>query len=143
MNHLFLNKELSLLAKEKGFNQQCLAAYIKGTLKGCGLINFQTDGTFNNWGAGNEEQPWIAAPLYQQIIDFFIKKEISIDVFPFELNKWAFLIEKIGVEGFTRENGELRKVPRNINTPSCLGNALFDSRNLALDKAIEETFELI
>jgi hypothetical protein len=78
MNQLFLPYELALMAKEKGFDEPCMAYYnddkilcIKKGNPLSGIIN-QDCHRLN-----------IIAPLYQQLIDWFREKHnliITIDV---------------------------------------------------------------
>ena len=44
MNKLFVPYHLAVLAKKKGFDEGCIAAYIKEQLRGCGALNFEVDG---------------------------------------------------------------------------------------------------
>jgi hypothetical protein len=60
MKHLFLNKDLSLLAKEKGFDEKVLALWNNNKL------------VFNP--NKNSSKDYIPAPLYSQIIEWFMKK---------------------------------------------------------------------
>ena len=124
MKHLFLNKHLSLLAKEKGFDNPCLAIY---TPEG----NFQhllhIDGndkffSFNNSGCISET---CTAPLYQQIIDWFeIEHQIYIYTFKY-IGRWNWKIDTEIIIGlFNKGEG-------------------FDNKYEALNKAIEEAFKLI
>jgi len=83
MKHLFAPYELALLAKEKAFNEPCLAAFIPGihksnNLRGCGAIYFEVDGLPNNSSCHHSE---IAAPLYQQLVDWFDSKGIVISIY--------------------------------------------------------------
>lgn len=64
MKHLFLNKELSELAKEKGFNEPCFGYYLHEEFNIGLLHNTETEKNSKD----------CAAPLYQQIVDWFIEK---------------------------------------------------------------------
>lgn len=72
MKHLFVPYELAILAKEKGFNEPCLASYLNTKLR------WHTDGL-------NNSDQWlgksITAPLYQQLVDWFREKH-NIHVLP-------------------------------------------------------------
>jgi len=74
MEKEFVPYDIALAMKELGFNESCLAAFVNEKLKGCGAIYFEVDGLYNNFGTGNEEQPWIATPLYQQAFRWFREK---------------------------------------------------------------------
>lgn len=73
MKHLFVPSYISLMAKEKGFNEECCTYFLNQILQrldGFGLMNedFQDD------------EARIAAPLYQQLIDWFDTKDIFISI---------------------------------------------------------------
>lgn len=78
MKHLFVPYSLALLAKERGFPQytgSCLGAW---ELKD-GVEWFYT---------GSHPVGLLAAPLYQQLVDWFREKhEIHIAICPNQLNK--------------------------------------------------------
>lgn len=61
MKHLFIPYELALIAKEKGFNEDCLAAYSFNSKEIIG-IGYYTD---------NRQ---LLAPLYEQMIDWLEDK---------------------------------------------------------------------
>lgn len=92
MKHLFIPYELAVIAKEKGFDEECFAYYDK----------------LEKLKDGSVEPPAIAypltnAPLYQQIADWFREKHnLSIEVnhykagwfsdiwlIPYTENKWT------------------------------------------------------
>jgi len=64
MKHLFVPYELALLAKEKGFNEECFACY--SYMNTMGLVMAPKNNS-NDMG-------YIAAPLYQQLVDWFYDK---------------------------------------------------------------------
>jgi len=82
MKNLFVPYKLALQLKKKGFNEDCFAGYsciTKGNSKHHYLIIKE----------GINEGTWIGyhkivllAPLYQQVIDWFDKKGIHIDITP-------------------------------------------------------------
>jgi len=102
MKHLFVPYELALLAKEKGFDDECLAWYYK--LKERPELNsfqlFEKDYFLDksiictNSSFGNGYM--ITAPLYQQLIDWFLMKhDMWIEILLFdrgflEENKFCF-----------------------------------------------------
>lgn len=68
MQHLFLNIELSKLAKDKGYDEPAFARYNKGRFE----LNKLGTPYFHN--SGEISRNYIAAPLYDQIIDWFMRK---------------------------------------------------------------------
>lgn len=113
MQHLFLNKKLSLIAKGKGFDEVCLYNYSE-------LYGFTPNINRLKNSSGNNR--FVSAPLYQQIIDWFREKH-HIDIYVGQ--KLSKLYE--GVVSW--EKGILHT------------NKL--SYYEALNKAIEEAFKLI
>jgi hypothetical protein len=76
MKNLFLPYELAVIAKEKGFNEKCLAGF--DTDKEFHLYN---DDEQDGWRNKNIPAGEFSAPLYQQIVDWFrIKKAISVEI---------------------------------------------------------------
>lgn len=67
MKHLFVPYELALLAKENKFNEECLGHYHPSKEFYFGLNN--TPNKNSNAKYGN-----VAAPLYQQLINWFRSK---------------------------------------------------------------------
>lgn len=68
MKHLFVPKNIAQLARDNGFNEVCLAAY--------GAEN-DDNNSFQIWsedGIDNHSSSHLAAPLYQQLIDWFRNK---------------------------------------------------------------------
>lgn len=83
MEKEFCTYNQALRLKALGFDEPCLAAFINEKLKGCGAIYFEFDGLYNNFGTGNEKQPWIAAPTFSQAINFLYicsNKQIDIEL---------------------------------------------------------------
>lgn len=97
MEHLFLSFELSVLVKQKGFDEQCFGYWEMNKYdESCPkiIINY-TNQPSTNPGAKlrpkmfeidnkNSSLPqWaISAPIKQQIIDWLIKKDIDIRIVP-------------------------------------------------------------
>lgn len=145
MKHLFLSYELALIAKEKGFNEPCLAFY-KGKYTGDGLHAIgQHEGSGisgDNYDVGwNPNYPVVLAPLYDQTLDWFEKEKellIMIDKSPY--GSWTATIYKnfktthIGSGNFTFYTNR-----KSIDNEF----AGFETKYLCLDKAIEEAFKLI
>lgn len=84
MNDLFLPYKLAKLAKENGFDELCLRYYIKENRIGNNTKNFS--------GIKNSDKRtfrFVAAPLYQQILDWFRKEhEIYIYYQPYPYDKY-------------------------------------------------------
>ena len=76
ISELFLPYELALIAKEKMFLDECLAYWVEGQLKICkdGLTPVRQ----TSFIGFSNSTIYCTAPLYQQIIDLFIKKNIHI-----------------------------------------------------------------
>lgn len=66
MKNLFVPYEIALIAKEKGFNEPCLAEYdlLDKQLELIDSLEFPSKNLKNN----------LCAPLYQQIIDWLVNE---------------------------------------------------------------------
>ncbi len=114
MQNLFLSPELSLIAKEKGFKERCLAVYqLQGNNR---LIVY-------SFGDLSRITHLLPAPLYQQIIDWFETKNIWIQ-------------HAQGGEG----NGYLYYI---FIGNSCHKSFHAMTKAEVLNKAIEEAFNLL
>lgn len=71
MKHLFLPYDLAVLAKEKGFNEDCLGCYASFYSSTKPDLYTELKEEFNDFDV------FVTAPLYQQIMDWF-KKEHDI-----------------------------------------------------------------
>lgn len=73
MKYLFIPYELSLLSKEKGFNEPCLAKYT-----GCNIHGLPPKSIWMKQSCNkdliDDTFGCISAPIYQQIIDWFETK---------------------------------------------------------------------
>lgn len=84
MKDLFVTYQLALLAKQKGFDESCLAYY------------GNEEKLFITAGAILKYRPLLKAPLYQQLIDWFLEKhDIWVEILLFdrgflEKNKFCF-----------------------------------------------------
>jgi hypothetical protein len=124
MEHLFLNKDLSLLATEKGYKGDYLAVYKDKTLHIC--VTSKDSYSHMHKGAG-----WVTAPLYQQIIDWFREKH-DIHLFV-EL----YTIEGKNVYAYTLISN---KIPdEEVGTDNQYSNSYY----IALNEGIKEAFKLI
>ena len=125
MKHLFVDYELAVKLKEKGFDEPCLAGFL-----------IADDGQFSIYGIDTnheslseiEEENWLNAPLYQQVVDWLLDNhEIDIDTH-YNSNltkKHQFQIHT--KDGFCKVDSDLE----------------FDSKHEMLTKAIEEALKLI
>jgi len=137
MKHLFLPYNLALLAKEKGFDEEVLGWYntdkdfILPLHKQWITIDCEFPKRNSDFRKDGNSLIFIAAPLYQQITDWFREKRnihISYDRNPIAKNKFMyFYFIKLG-NGFD-------------TTAKYSGD--FNSVYEALDKAIEQAFTLI
>jgi len=80
MKHLFVPYELALLAKEKGFNEDCLAIWSKRHHNDTPTL------IQKNWNSGRQGSLDLFAPLYQQLEDWFREG----------YNLWIMPCQKIG-----------------------------------------------
>ncbi len=63
MKHLFVPYELALLAKEKGFDEECLGCYSKHENEYLRYLMFHD--------CSSNSETRLRAPLYQQLVDWF------------------------------------------------------------------------
>jgi hypothetical protein len=125
ISELFLLYKLALIAKEKGFDEGCIAKWVnftghepqcliyKDSIFGENYLGKNTDDDINN--SINQD---CTAPLYQQIIDWFIKKNIHIfPMYFYNTRKYLYMVYD--------ENNYAQSSHETIN------------------KAIEEAFKLI
>ncbi len=128
MKELFLPYELSLLAKEFGFDEPCIARYNKG--------NFELN-RLGNWykhNSGEIEKHYLSAPLYQQMITFLRDRfgliiEIQLD--QTSDIKWCYEIIKFNSAG---------DFERKTNVADW---SLYRDCNECLDAGIKEALKLI
>lgn len=129
MKNLFVPYEIALLAKEKEFDEPCLSSYntkkqltIASTF---GLKNSDLIDDFLKYGYE------VTAPLYQQIIDWFLTRGISI-----EIN--TTLDSLIAGKPKFHYGASKFKGKRDY-----MSSSEFDNRYECMNKAIEEAFKLI
>ena len=86
MKHLFVPYGISLMAKEKKFNEECYTYFLNQILQrldGFGLMNEDF----------KDDEARISAPLYRQLIDWFEEKHnIFIEVRKLNDNKWCYQV---------------------------------------------------
>lgn len=119
---LFIPYELSVIAKDKGFNKECLALYND---KNEPFIPEDSTILLSN------SLKKLTAPLYQQIIDWLDLKGIRIHTKNSASGQWNYEIRK------WNGDNQIGKWELILNT----GN--FSSRAKCLTNAIEEAFKLI
>lgn len=123
MKHLFISYELALIAKEKGFNDRCLAS-----INPDGQI--EIGNTSYLMAFMKREKKDIFAPTHQQIVDWFRKKhDIVVSVF-------------VGRDQHANSLMDNKIYFPEINNSGKEMQSKFDYYE-ALNKAIEEAFKLI
>lgn len=141
MKHLFIPHHLAVLAKQKGFDESCLAGY---TLDGEFAPPDNELNTFRNRNRSGGE---ISAPLYQQIIDWFRAKGVEIDIMRYTYSggvyqgkKYMWMIDQYD----EKYDHELEENPAHwiINERKSQGYDFTHTYD-ALNVAIEEAFKLI
>lgn len=133
MKHLFVSYEIAKMLKEKGFNEPCLTSY-NNECNLCSVWNLSDEDieeeelmedTQESLYCKNStnENDYITAPLYQQVVDWFREKHgLSIWVEPATLSyRYYILSDDNKWEGFKEPKGYYE----------------------ALTKAIEEAIKLI
>ncbi len=145
MKNLFVPYELAVKLKEKGFDEYCLAEFINGGVFTVhGSIDDDEDvpdtdmefSTYKNSLANyNEMYNPIAAPLYQQVVDWFKEKhQLHISTYLCGMDFICYKVQGFGVKNadFVNSYGE-----KNDTT------GMFTSNYEALNKAIEAALKLI
>jgi len=126
MKNLFVPYELAVIAKEKGFNEPCLARFIDDGNKSLEIWDW--DIPLRN-STNEEEDTLCTAPLYQQIVDWLREKH-SI---------WITIYNQYKDENAGKCYGYKVQMK-----DTCKSNvAQSDNYYKALNKAIEEAFKLI
>ncbi len=105
MKHLFLPYELSILAKEKGFNEPCMAYHreLLGSKKPLFHINSPENKCVINSELGDNKYNMVAAPLYDQIF-IWLKEDHEIIIEPFtsflshEKYSTVYRVQKFGIK---------------------------------------------
>lgn len=127
MDKLFVNFELSMVLKQLKFNTPCFRYYsIAGNLCENNLFTFYQN------SMGGKIDSHIAAPLYQQVIDWFREKHnIVINVmlyYKVDKGSWSFELEEYGSHETYKDISKYDK-----------HKTYYES----LNKAIEEAIKLI
>ncbi len=74
MEHLFLSHELSIIAKEKGFDEPCFGWYSNIEF---GKLRIQETVNYKGTNYAGIESCYLA-PLYQQVTEWFRAKDVKI-----------------------------------------------------------------
>lgn len=131
MEQLFLNKDLSLVAQEKGFKQTCFGFWFEHPTTKQYVLSLQL---LSKVSKGNKA---ILAPLYQQLIDWFREQHgILIEVRSNILNVYYYVV--IPITPFIIDG----RVTEVIN-PVPYGTKDYKDYYKALEGAIEQAFKLI
>jgi hypothetical protein len=143
MKQLFLPYELALLAKEKGFNEECFGNYAPHLL----LWDYGITNSKLKILANSVKTETCAAPLYQQIIDWLREAHnIHINLYP-SFDNEENCKEITGYSGHLwwefkdHRSPKSKEIPENYST-KCKGE-IPKTYYEALNKAIEEAFKLI
>lgn len=131
MKHLFLPYKLALLAKEKGFDESCFAGW-SSYLSGDAILVTYIGKMRNRKSLNNDL--WVNAPLYQQIIDWFREKH-SLDITPQNCIEYP-LDKDLRRKGY---GGNIYNHKIDTNIIGYFGKSYYE----ALNNAIEESFKLI
>lgn len=119
MKHLFIPYDLALIAKEKGFNEECCTYFLNKDLERLGFGH--TNDSFE------DDEKRVCAPLYQQIIDWFI-----------QYHKLFISVKFIdGIIGYTAVITDLKT---NIELFESLSSIFYMD---LLNEAIKKAFKLI
>lgn len=134
MKKLFVPYELAVQLKEKGFNEPCLCCYRGNALQlAISTSGYLSDTNFEvNSDLNDATGYWVAAPLYQQIVDWFREKhDIFIDI---RRAYWR--------DNDVEYNDFIYPPKSNVHLDITLGNE-FPTYYEALDNAIKEALKLI
>ena len=93
MKHLFIPYELAILAKDKGFKENCISWYYKEEWNAKDAHIFNTF-SGNDFNSRTDLEDVISCPLYQQIIDWFRDKGIIVVEKP--AFDWVIYVESNG-----------------------------------------------
>lgn len=130
MKHLFIPYELAVIAKEKGFDEVCVAHWKWSPKLSQGILY-----TLKFSCSDETNKHRLQAPLYQQIVDWF-REKYEIDVFVKRAMKKP---HKAFIGVIIDRNGlEHNIYPNNYKSVEDSGT-YYESIN----KAIEEAFKLI
>lgn len=132
MKHLFVPYELALKLKEKGFNEECFAKWVIELEPQHKVLIFKEHKDYETFKGIKNDNNILAAPLYQQVIEWFIKThniliEITLDLgYEYESGKFSdniYLINLYNMKNptdskcpnFQRQSGEQLEYIPTIN----------------------------
>lgn len=90
---LFVSYEIARKLKEKGFNDGCLACYNKDEEVFMSNLGVGCT-TVSNLALGNIQSPHLAAPLYQQVIDFLYHPHNLVVGYDYKTDLWTVSRER-------------------------------------------------
>ena len=103
MENQFVTYEIALKLKELGFDEKCVASYYTYDIKNFSKGKYDYRGKFefdysteDQYIVNSNETYYVSAPLWQQVIDWFDKKDIHIMVqFPQSISGCVGMISTI------------------------------------------------
>lgn len=123
MKHLFIPYPLAVLAKEKGFDEECVTFFNSEGKLNMALVQVGLELPLSNSQMSKNR---IAAPLYQQIVDWFREEhDLDINIIRWVPNKSFYFKIQDGL--------------KSVKSHSYDEFTYYE----ALNKAIEEAFKLI
>lgn len=128
MKNLFISYEMSVLAKEKGFDEDCIAYYAYDYLNSKPNRLQLADRPIK---PSKFKQKYMAAPVFQQILDWFrVKHNLAILIsIPHDVY-WRYSIDGINGNGYYTDSSYKEKKD-------------FEDYYEALTTGIQEAFKLI
>jgi hypothetical protein len=144
MKHLFIPYKLSLLAKEKGFDEPCFGFYDTQRDEFWLMESYPYlyDKSRKPLAFKQVLNCDVTAPLYQQLIDWFREKHnihIKIDDFiNNDKGEWDYEVVKVGT-GIDEKGNYVPLIPYSSEDTERENLSYYET----LNKAIEEAFKLI
>ncbi len=123
MKHLFVPYEIALKLKDIGFDEPCFAEYRQWDGGMLYLVIYQDDDDESDQDFTTES----IAPLYQQVVDFFDKKKVQVNI----INT----MDTVHPFTYTIYNSIDPKHAFSITTSGIQNR--FETRNEAFDKAFD------
>lgn len=138
MKHLFIPYKLALMLKKKGFDEPCMSYYFPdgGFMEAAEEDDTRFPGDLRFYEYSNSEGENIAAPLYQQIVEWFYNKHrMFVEADGYIINSG----EHDGCYGFKATI----RIAENYKEKILFAQGEFPTREKAWNKAIEEAIKLI
>lgn len=137
MEELFIPYSLSVIAKEKGFNEECFGYWTSGGKS----VKNETTLYIQFTRFKNDALTVPSAILYQQILDWLMKEhKIYVQILPFAKyfrQEWQYELLRLTISEFKSPERE------GYNAFIKLNDFIFSSYGEALNKGIEEALKLI